>query len=91
MCLQIGEIIPADVVDHRIPISERGRKERLAVEAFPSLNALASLCESHHNQKTRYEQIGEDYLLKGCDICGYPFDRRHPWYRDTVKTKGSST
>jgi 5-methylcytosine-specific restriction enzyme A len=79
-CLQVGEIGPAVAVDHRNPISERGRKERLMLEAFPPLDRLASLCESHHNQKTRAEQLGEkDYMRKGCDIFGRPLDPDHPW------------
>src|SRR5271166_2146777 len=88
MCLQTGEITVADVVDHRIPISKRGRKERSALEAYPALNRLASLCQSHHNQKTRYEQTGEDYLAKGCDVFGNPNDRNHPWNIERAKMKG---
>jgi 5-methylcytosine-specific restriction enzyme A len=91
-CLQVGEITPAEVVDHRNPISERGRKERWMLEAFPPLDQLASLCASHHNQKTRAEQLGEkDYMRKGCDIFGRPNDPYHLWYRKGVtKTKDSS-
>jgi 5-methylcytosine-specific restriction enzyme A len=82
-CLQEGEIMPAEVVDHRIPISERGRKERLAVEAFLPLDQLASLCASHHNQKTRAEQLGQkDWMRAGCDVFGRPNDRDHPWNRE---------
>jgi 5-methylcytosine-specific restriction endonuclease McrA len=80
-CLQIGEIVPAEVVDHRTPISKEGRKKRLAAEAFPPLDRLASLCARCHNHKTRAEQCGEDYLLKGCDVFGNPNDPRHPWYK----------
>jgi 5-methylcytosine-specific restriction endonuclease McrA len=81
VCLQQrAEVVAAEVVDHRIPISERGRKERLASEAFPSLDALASLCASHHNQKTRAEQLGETHWMrKGCDIFGCPNDPDHHW------------
>jgi len=82
-CLQAGEIVPAEVVDHRTPISERSRKERLAAEAFPPLDRLASLCASHHNQKTRAEQLGQtDWMRAGCDIFGRPNDRDHPWNRE---------
>jgi 5-methylcytosine-specific restriction protein A len=82
-CLQVGEIVPAEVVDHRNPISEHGRKERLAAEAFPPLDQLASLCASHHNAKTRAEQLGEkDYMRKGCDVFGRPLDPDHPWNRE---------
>jgi hypothetical protein len=82
--------VPAIAVDHRTPISERGRKERLASEAFPTLDQLTSLCESHHNAKTRAEQLGErDWMLRGCDVRGYPLDRNHPWYgKGAAKTKG---
>jgi 5-methylcytosine-specific restriction enzyme A len=91
-CLQVGEITPAEVVDHRHPISERGRKERLMSAAFPPLDQLASLCASHHNQKTRAEQLGEkDYMRKGCDIFGRPLDRDHWWNKQgAAKAKGSS-
>jgi 5-methylcytosine-specific restriction protein A len=81
-CLQVGEIVPAEVVDHRAPITKEGREKRSAAEAFPPLDWLASLCARCHNRKTRYEQTGEDYLAKGCDVHGNPNDRRHPWYRE---------
>jgi hypothetical protein len=78
--LQEGEVKPAEVVDHRTPISELGRKQRLTLEAFPPLECLASLCASHHNQKTRAEQLGQtDWLRAGCDISGRPYDRDHHW------------
>lgn len=87
-CLQDGEIVPAEVVDHRIPISERGRKERWMTEAFPSLNQLASLCASHHNQKTRAEQLGQkDWMRAGCDVYGRPRDPLHPWNRENGSSR----
>jgi 5-methylcytosine-specific restriction enzyme A len=74
-CLQIGQIEPATAVDHRVRIATGG-------EPYPALEGLASLCARHHNAKTRAEQMGEEnYMLKGCDIFGYPLDPRHPWYR----------
>lgn len=73
-CLQVGRIEPATVVDHRTPIKRGG-------DPFPHLDRLASLCEGCHNAKTRAEQMGEDWLRKGCDIFGYPLDPNHPWYR----------
>ena len=37
VCLQVGEIVPAEVVDHRKPISKEGREKRIAAEArFPA-------------------------------------------------------
>ena len=74
-CLQLGRIEPAVAVDHRIPINDGG-------EAFPRLKELASLCTCCHNAKTRCEQLGEEpYMLKGCDVFGYPLDPNHPCYR----------
>ena len=82
-CLQVGEIVPAEAVDHRTPISQDGRKKRSAAEAFPPLDRLASLCAGHHNAKTRAEQLGEkDYMHKGCDIFGRPLDPNHAWNRE---------
>ena len=90
-CLLEGLVVPAEVVDHRIPISERGRKERSALEAFPALDALASLCAPHHNMKSRAEQLGQtDWMRAGCDIFGRPNDPDHPWNTGAVTAKGSS-
>jgi 5-methylcytosine-specific restriction protein A len=90
-CLQEGEIVPAEAVDHRIPISQAGRKERRAAEAFPPLDRLASLCPRHHNAKTRAEQLGAtDWMRIGCDVFGRPLDRDHPWNRAGAESKGSS-
>jgi 5-methylcytosine-specific restriction enzyme A len=82
-CLQVGEIVPAEVVDHRTPITKEGREKRSAAEAFPHLDGLASLCANHHNAKTRAEQLGEkNWMHKGCDIFGRPLDPNHPWNRE---------
>jgi hypothetical protein len=45
---------------------------------------LASLCARCHNAKSRAEQAGEDYLIKGCDVFGNPLDPKHPWYRERL-------
>ena len=89
VCLQRTEIVAAEVVDHRVPISERGRKERWMSEAFPPLDGLASLCASHHNQKTRAEQLGQtDWMRAGCDIFGRPNDPDHHWNKQgAIKTR----
>jgi hypothetical protein len=81
VCLQVfGEVVAAEVVDHRTPITKEGREKRSAAEAFPPLDQLASLCAMHHSQKTRAEQLGDkDWMRKGCDIFGCPNDPDHHW------------
>jgi 5-methylcytosine-specific restriction protein A len=71
-CIKVGRIEPANVVDHITPINNGG-------DPYPGLDGLASLCASCHNLKTRGEQVGENYLIKGCDVFGYPLDPNHPW------------
>ena len=71
-CLQLGSIEPATAVDHRTPINAGG-------DPYPPIEQLASLCASCHNMKTRCEQLGEDYMRKGCDVFGRPLDSAHPW------------
>ena len=71
-CLQLGGIVPAVAVDHRTPISAGG-------DPYPPLDQLASLCTSCHSMKTKCEQLGEDYMRKGCDVFGRPLDPDHPW------------
>jgi 5-methylcytosine-specific restriction enzyme A len=73
-CIKIDRIEPANVVDHITPINSGG-------DPYPGLDDLASLCERCHNLKTRGEQVGENYLLKGCDVLGNPLDPKHPWYK----------
>ena len=70
-CIKVGRIEPATAVDHITPINSGGAP-------YPGLDGLASLCASCHNLKTRGEQTGENYLLKGCDVFGNPLDPRHP-------------
>jgi 5-methylcytosine-specific restriction protein A len=77
-CLQLGYIEPAVAVDHRKPISAGG-------ELYPAIEKLASLCERCHNMKTRYEQLGEAYMRKGCDVFGRPLDPDHAWYKEPRK------
>ena len=64
-CLQFGAIEPATAVDHRKPINAGG-------DPYPPLDQLASLCANCHNLKTRCEQLGEDYMKRGCDVYGKP-------------------
>jgi 5-methylcytosine-specific restriction enzyme A len=75
LCIKIGRIEPAVAVDHVKPINSGG-------DAFPALDGLMSMCERCHNQKTRHEQLGEDYTGKGCDVFGRPLDPNHRWNRE---------
>jgi 5-methylcytosine-specific restriction protein A len=72
LCMELGYIEPATAVDHITPINKGG-------DPYPALEALRSLCASCHNMKTRHEQLGQDYTVKGCDVFGRPLDPRHPW------------
>jgi 5-methylcytosine-specific restriction endonuclease McrA len=45
-CSALGRLVPATVVDHRLPISSGG-------DAFPTLDELMSMCEPCHNYKSR--------------------------------------
>lgn len=64
-CLHFGIVEPATAVDHKKPISEGG-------DPFPPLDQLTSLCTSCHSMKTNSEQVGEDFMKRGCDIYGKP-------------------
>jgi 5-methylcytosine-specific restriction enzyme A len=78
-CEEIGEIKPAQAVDHRKPISDGG-------EPFPSHDGLASLCYRCHAAKTaRGVEAGAFKTRKprkGCTIDGQPLDRKHPWHTE---------
>lgn len=75
-CEEVGFLVFATVVDHRLAISAGG-------EPFPPIEELASLCARCHNAKTaRGPEAGAIRTTKprrGCDANGNPLDRRHPW------------
>jgi 5-methylcytosine-specific restriction protein A len=76
LCLDIGRVEPATVVDHLVAINKGG-------DPFPPLYALMSLCERCHNTKTRtVEQLGRKFLVRGCDEFGKPRDPEHPWNKE---------
>jgi len=77
-CLAQGQIEPATTVDHRVRITDGGNP-------FPAVQDLSSLCASCHNSKSRAEQMGQDYWVKGCDLFGRPLDPNHPWNREAKK------
>jgi 5-methylcytosine-specific restriction enzyme A len=76
LCIKIGRIEPATVVDHLVAIKAGG-------DPYPPLYALMSLCAPCHNTKTRVvEQLGREFTVRGCDERGYPLDPNHPWNRE---------
>jgi len=68
-CLEIGIVTPATIADHIL--SHRGDWNKFL------LGELQSLCEQHHNAKSRTEKLGYDIAI-GAD--GYPLDPKHPRY-----------
>ena len=69
----------ANTVDHRVPMPEG--------PAFPTEDGLASLCASHHSQKTargsEHGAVRTDRPIqprKGCSVDGLPLDPKHPWH-----------
>src|SRR5512139_1179239 len=76
LCLKVGEFEVATAVDHVVAIKAGG-------EVYPSLEGLASLCDSCHNRKTRAEQLGRappPKVVTGCDADGRPRNL-NPCYR----------
>ena len=75
LCLKQKRIVPAVAVDHIVPVKAPGG------EAYPALDWLMSVLRlMPQPQDTLVEQLGMELPIKGCDIHGYPFDPRHPWY-----------
>jgi 5-methylcytosine-specific restriction endonuclease McrA len=76
LCLGLARVEPATVVDHLVAISKGG-------DPFPPLYALMALCVRCHNTKTRVvEQLGREFLVRGCDVHGMPVDPNHPWNKE---------
>ena len=73
-CKLEGRVEVATVVDH---IKAHGGDQA----SFWDTTNLQSLCEPHHNEKTRAEQDAKRPLMKGCDTAGMPLDKRH-WAYD---------
>lgn len=86
-CKDMGDLTPANTVDHRVAISDGG-------SPFPPLDGLASYCASCHSAKTaRGSEAGAIKTTKprkGCNPDGTPLDRRHPWHAKHKPAKPSS-
>jgi 5-methylcytosine-specific restriction enzyme A len=78
LCLELGRLEPATVVDHRVAIKAGG-------DPYPPLSALTALCAPCHNTKTRVvEQLGRKLtpkVVNGCDVNGRPDNQNIPWSR----------
>ena len=72
-CSALGRLVPATVVDHRMPIAAGG-------DAFPELDGLMAMCEACHNRKTNGEQRGNEFVMKGADVRGLPIDPNHSFF-----------
>ena len=72
MCLAVGRVEAATVVDHVKP--HQGDEE-----LFWDVSNWQALCAScHSSHKQTQEKSG---YLKGCDVNGIPIDVTHPWFR----------
>jgi len=69
-CAQMGETVPATVVDH--VIAHRGDRAL----AFDPTN-LQSLCAPCHDRHAQAKDRG--LPVAGCDADGYPLDPEHAW------------
>jgi 5-methylcytosine-specific restriction enzyme A len=76
-CAAMGIVVPANTVDHRVPVSEGGNP-------FPPLEELATYCPPCHSAKTaRGSEAGAVRTRKprkGCNADGSPLDPLHPWH-----------
>lgn len=71
ICASEGRCTPGLHVDHI-----NGRADRR--EDYEESN-LQSLCRSCHSRKTRAQELGREYVARGCDANGVPIDAGHPW------------
>lgn len=73
-CEALGHGTPAHAVDHIKAIRNGG-------PAFPTIDRLLSLCQTHHTQKTAADMLdqGEAWTLRGCNPDGSPRDPDDPW------------
>ena len=73
LCAASGRTVPANDVDHIVPISLGG------AELDP--DNLRSLCRPCHSKVTARQLSKTDKPMKGCDANGLPIDPAHPWNR----------
>lgn len=69
MCKSDGSLVPATVVDHRVP--HRGDQS-----LFWDVNNWQALCRRHHDSVKQSEEY-RGYSLE-CGADGWPIDPQHP-------------
>lgn len=82
--LERGQVVPATVVDHKIPhrckeAKQSGNAELIkkALALFWDKNNWQSLCSTcHDSAKQREEKSG---IKPGCNINGIPLNPNHHW------------
>lgn len=80
--LQRGHVVPATVVDHKIP-------HRGDLKLFWDRKNWQSLCKCcHDSHKQRLEKSG---TVAGCDLAGIPIDPNHPWRGGREKLRNPRT
>jgi 5-methylcytosine-specific restriction protein A len=74
MCEEMGEVVEATVVDHKIP--HRGDQELMWDQ-----DNWQPLCKPHHDgDKQQLERSG---TVRGCSAEGVPLDPNHHWSKPT--------
>lgn len=73
-CERAGRIVPAEEVDHIIPISKGGDMLDMA--------NVQSLCVPCHSKKTAEDKGGK--AKWGCDANGVPLSPTHTWISETA-------
>lgn len=76
MCLALGRVVPASVVDHIKP--HRGDQS-----LFWDSGNWQSLCKTCHDSVKQREERGG--MTPGCDLSGVPLAADHPWRGGTKK------
>jgi hypothetical protein len=81
MCVKLGRVNPAGVVDHKRP--HRGDEELFFDAA--NLQSLCKLC--HDGAKQQLEKTGR---LRGCGLDGLPLDGNHHWNAPALPTPAAA-
>lgn len=82
MCLALGHVTEATIVDHIVPLEQGGSDED---------ENTRNLCRVHDLEVTAEQfDLHRGAGLGGCNADGQPLDPNHPWNRPaTVETPGA--